>query len=270
VLLPDLLALGAAALIFLPLERLLPLHGRQRVLRRGLDVDLLHLFASGLLIRTGAFATMLLLSVAAISLIPADVREAIRSQPDWIEFVELLLLSDLGIYVAHRTVHAVPWLWRFHAVHHSSEQLDWLATYRVHPIDQIFTITVVAVPAIVLGFSSLPLVAYAAVYRWHATWLHSNVGIGLGMLGRVVTTPHYHHWHHADERQAYDKNFGAQLVIWDRMFGTAYEVERLPSAYGVGGEVAPGYAEQLVAPFRPLLRCGPGAVPGFPAQSAKE
>jgi sterol desaturase/sphingolipid hydroxylase (fatty acid hydroxylase superfamily) len=267
---PDLLALGAAALIFLPLERLLPLHAGQKVLRRGLDIDFLHLFASGLLIRTGAFMTMLLLSVAAVSVIPPYIRDAIRSQSDWIEFVELLLLSDLGIYVAHRTVHSVPWLWRFHAVHHSSEQLDWLATYRVHPVDQIFTITVVAVPAIVLGFSSLPLVAYAAVYRWHATWLHSNVGIGLGMLGKLVTTPHYHHWHHADERQAYDKNFGAQLVIWDRLFGTAYEVDRLPRIYGVGGEVAPNYVEQLTAPFRPLLRRERRAAPVFETLPAKE
>jgi sterol desaturase/sphingolipid hydroxylase (fatty acid hydroxylase superfamily) len=270
VILPDLLVLGATALIFIPLERLRPLHAGQKVLRRGFDVDVLHLFASGLLIRTGAFATMLLLSVAAISIVPPEIRMAIRSQPDWIEFVELLLLSDLGIYVAHRTVHAVPWLWRFHAVHHSSEQLDWMATFRVHPVDQIFTITVVAVPAIVLGFSPVPLIIYAAIYRWHATWLHSNVGIGLGVLNRFVITPHLHHWHHADERQAYDKNFGAQLAIWDRLFGTAYDADRLPRIYGVGGEVAPNYVDQLVAPFRPLLRRERHPAPTFETLPAKD
>jgi sterol desaturase/sphingolipid hydroxylase (fatty acid hydroxylase superfamily) len=267
---PDLLAVGAAALIFLPLERLLPLHGGQKALRRGLDIDVLHLVVSGVLIRAGAFATMLLISIATMSVVPAGIREAIRSQPDWIEFVELLVLSDLGFYIAHRTVHAVPWLWRFHEVHHSSEQLDWLATYRVHPVDQIFNSTVIAVPAIVLGFSATPLVLYAVIYRWHSIWLHSNVGISVGPLGKLFATPHFHHWHHADEIQAHDRNFGGQFVIWDRLFGTAYVAERLPNIYGVGGNVAPNYLEQVVAPFRPLLRREAQAAPVFETLPAKE
>ena len=256
---PDLLVVGAAALIFIPLERLLPLHAEQKALRPGVDIDVLHLFVSGLLIRTGALVTVLLLSLAAISFVPPELRATIRSQPDWLEFVELLILSDLGFYLAHRTVHAVPWLWRFHEIHHSSEQLDWLATYRVHPVDQIFNSNVIALPAIVLGFSSVPLIVYAAVYRWHSTWLHSNVGIPFGPLGKLFATPCFHHWHHADERQAYDRNFGGQLVIWDRLFGTAYHEDRLPRLYGVGGAVAANYVEQLVGPFRPLLgRVRPG------------
>lgn len=264
--LPDLLVVAAAALIFIPLERLVPLHAGQKVIRRGFDIDMLHLVVSGLLIRTGAFVTMLLLSMAAMSVVPAGIREAIRSQPDWIEFAELLILSDLGFYLAHRTVHAVPWLWRFHEVHHSSEQLDWLATYRVHPVDQIFNSTVIAVPAIALGFSATPLILYAAIYRWHSTWLHSNVGIAVGPLGKVFATPRFHHWHHADEQQAYDRNFGGQLVIWDLLFGTAYQADRLPRLYGVGGAVAPNYVDQLAAPFRPLLRTSRPSLNSLPAE----
>lgn len=245
----DLSLVAVAALIFLPLEQLFPLHAGQKWWRRGAPTDLLHVLLSGFLIRAGGLAVTLLLSMAALSLLPAPLRDAIRAQPDWLEFAEILILSDLGFYLAHRIVHAVPALWRFHAVHHSSEQLDWLATYRVHPVDQVFNSAVIALPGLMLGFSPAPLLAYALLYRWHAVLLHSNVAFGLGPLGRLIATPHYHHWHHADEVQAHDRNFGGQLVVWDRLFGTYYDQARLPERYGVGGEVAEGYASQMLSPF---------------------
>jgi sterol desaturase/sphingolipid hydroxylase (fatty acid hydroxylase superfamily) len=246
----DLQILAAAALIFIPLERLLPLHRGQRALRMGLGTDVLHLFVSGLLIRGGFIGAALLLSLAAASLVPEELQALVRTQPLWLQFAELLVLSDFGFYLAHRTVHSVPWLWRFHAVHHSSEELDWLATYRVHPVDQIFNSAVIALPGIVIGFSPEALLVYAFVYRWHAMLLHSNLGIGLGFLERVVASPRFHHWHHADEPEAYDRNFGGQLVIWDQLFGTAYHKQRLPSRYGVGSTLRLDYVEHLVEPFR--------------------
>lgn len=248
--LDHLLTLAAAAVIFMPLERFFPLHRGQSWRRRDLTTDVLHFFLSGFMIRTGAFALTVILSAAAISVVPAGLREAIRAQPGWLQFAELLILADLGFYAAHRIVHAVPLLWRFHAVHHSSEQLDWLATYRVHPVDQIFNSMLIALPSLILGFEPGPLIAYALLYRWHAIWLHSNVRVPIGPLGWLIATPHYHHWHHADEQQAYDRNFGGQLTVWDRLFGTYFEEARLPHRYGLGGEVPDGYVAQLVSPFR--------------------
>jgi sterol desaturase/sphingolipid hydroxylase (fatty acid hydroxylase superfamily) len=245
---------AAAALIFIPLERFFPLHRERGWLRGDTLTDVLHFFLTGFVIRVGTVATVLMLSNAAVSVVPAGLGEAIRAQPDWLEFAELLVLADLGFYLGHRLVHAVPWLWRFHAVHHSSEQLDWIATYRVHPVDQILNSTIIALPALILGFSPGPLLVYAFAYRWHAMLLHSNVRLDLGPLNRWIATPQYHHWHHADETQAYDRNFGGQLVIWDRLFGTCFEATRLPHRYGVGGEVPGGYPAQLLTPFRPPAR----------------
>lgn len=242
--------LVAAALIFVPLERLLPLHAGQKPWRPDFAVDILHLFVSGFLIRSGAFATTLLLSVAARSFVPAELFQAVRAQPIWAQFVELLILSDLCFYAAHRLVHTVPLLWRFHAVHHSSERMDWLATYRVHPVDQVINSTIIALPSIALGFSPTAVVVYAALYRWHAVLLHSNVRIELGVVGKVLATPRFHHWHHADEPQAYNKNFGGQLAFWDHLFGTAYAREPLPMRYGTGGDVPEGYMPQLLSPFK--------------------
>jgi len=246
--------LGAAALILIPLERLLPLHRDQKTLRPGLGVDALHVILSGAFIRVGTVATVLALSSACALIVPDRVQNVIRGQAGWFQFVVLLCLSDLCFYLVHRLVHTVPWLWRFHAVHHSSEQMDWLATFRVHPVDQVLNSTIIAVPAVALGFSPAPLLVYALVYRVHALLLHSNVRVDFGPLGRVFASPRYHHWHHADEPQAYDRNFGGQLVIWDRLFDTLYESDDLPARYGVGGTVPNGYVQQLLTPLLPRRR----------------
>jgi sterol desaturase/sphingolipid hydroxylase (fatty acid hydroxylase superfamily) len=243
--------IAAAALILVPLERLAPFHDEQRTLRPGLRVDALHLVVSGMLIRVGVAATVGALSYACALAVPDAVHAVIRGQPGWMQFVQLFVLADLFFYLAHRLVHSVPWLWRFHAVHHSSEHMDWLATFRVHPVDQILNSTIIGVPAAALGFSSGSVLVYALVYRVHALLLHSNVNVPLGPLERVFASPRYHHWHHADERHAYDRNFGGQLVIWDHLFDTWHEPHGRPAKYGVGGTVPVGYIQQLLAPFRP-------------------
>lgn len=247
----DLLFLLAAAVVFIALERLLPLHPRQKTLRPGWRVDVMHVFLSGTVIRLGATLLVIGASLMSLSVVPDAVRDAVRAQPDWLEFIEVLLLSDLFFYAAHRLCHAVPVLWRFHAVHHSSETMDWLATYRVHPVDQIFNSAIIALPAVVLGFSPAALLLYALVYRIHAPLLHSNVGLDLGPLGRILTSPRFHHWHHADHVEAHDRNFAGQLSVFDRLFGTHHEAARgaLPARYGVGGAVPETYVGQLLQPF---------------------
>lgn len=245
---------GAAALIFIPLERLFPLHADNTTLRPGAGVDVLHLVVSGFFIRTGTAATSLMLAYLCAMSVPDFVRVAIRSQAVWLQFVQLLLLADLCFYLAHRLVHAVPWLWHFHAIHHSSEQLDWLATFRVHPVDQIVNSTIIMLPAVSLGFAPAPLLAYALLYRGHSMLLHSNVRLELGPIGRVLASPRYHHWHHAEEPQAYGRNFGGQLVIWDLLFGTFYDSSTLPARYGAGESVPKEYLQQLLSPLRSIHR----------------
>jgi len=254
----DFLFFAGAGVVLLALERLLPMHTEQKTLRSGWKIDLVHVFLTGTLIRIGATFTILAASMFAISLAPDSIRQAVRDQPDWLEFVELLLLSDLFIYLIHRTCHAVPFLWRFHAVHHSSEQLDWLATYRVHPFDQILNSTVIALPALVLGFSPIPLFIYAVIYRVHAPLLHSNTRFSFGPLGLLFTSPRFHHWHHADEIEAHDHNFGGQLTIFDRLFGTYYQrtESSLPTRYGVGGAIPLTYGGHMLQPFRTISRVG--------------
>lgn len=265
----DLLFLLVAGSILIVLERLFPLHPGQKLLRQGWKIDLMHVFLTGIVIRLGMISVVVVASVMAVSVVPDAVRDTVRAQPDWLEFVELLVLSDLCFYIAHRISHAVPLLWRFHAVHHSSEQLDWLATYRVHPVDQILNSTMIALPALVLGFSPLPLLVYAVIYRIHSPLLHSNVRVDLGPLDSLVTTPRFHHWHHADQADAHDHNFGGQLTIFDRLFGTHYVAGKrsLPERYGIDGAIPQRYPSHLLQPFG-LSRGSAAAAPPAPTNTA--
>ena len=247
--LDDLVLLGALALIFAPLEHLWPAGPRDWSPRR-LTTDLLHLLVGGWMIRWGAFAATVGAGLLIDKMVPGGWREAVRAQPFWLQFAELLVVSDLGFYLAHRLVHSVPWLWRFHEIHHSSERLDWLATYRVHPVDQVINSTIIALPALALGFSPSALVAYALLYKVHAMLLHANLQVSFGPFKWVIASPHDHHWHHADDPAAYDKNFGGQLVIFDWLFGTLNMPVHRPGAFGVTEPMPPTFLGQMIHPFR--------------------
>jgi sterol desaturase/sphingolipid hydroxylase (fatty acid hydroxylase superfamily) len=267
--LKDLLLLIGLGAAFLVLERLIPRDRSQAVLRPGWKTDLLHIFAGGWMVSVGILGVAIGLSLLSIHAVPAAVATAIRSQPDWLEFVEILLLSDLGVYAIHRASHAIPALWRFHAVHHSSEHLDWAAAHRVHPVEQVLFSTAAAGPAILLGFSPGPLAAYALIYHAHALLLHANVRIDFGPLKHVIGSPAFHHWHHADQREAYDRNFAALFPFYDHLFGSFRLPEGAPERYGVEDPVPKDFLGQLAHPFRAGAGAGAEAAAPVPEAAAQ-
>jgi len=237
-------------LIFVPLERLSALRPEQKILRGGWPIDVAHLFASGFLIRLGLAVAIAAIIFAAERLVPAAWRAAIAAQPHWLQFVELLILADLGFYLAHRAFHAIPFLWRFHAVHHSIEAMDWLAAHRVHPVDQILTKSASYLPVFALGFALEPILVFALLYQWQSLLIHANTRIGFGPLRWIVASPRFHHWHHANCPEARDKNFAGQLSLLDLCFGTLYFPRgRIPERYGTDDPVPRSYLAQLAYPF---------------------
>ena len=111
------------------------------------------------------------------------------------------LVADFTQYWVHRTFHAVPFLWRFHAIHHSVEEMDWLAGSRLHLVDVIVTRGLTYVPIFVLGFSNAALMVYVFLVAAQATFIHANVRWQFRPVRRLVATPAFHHWHHsADTR----------------------------------------------------------------------
>jgi sterol desaturase/sphingolipid hydroxylase (fatty acid hydroxylase superfamily) len=241
--------------VFFSLERLLPINRAIAVLRAGWTTDLLHFFFSGIVIRLGLFVVI----VAAIGLgniaIPTNLREWVAERDLWVQVLAATVIADLGFYLAHRMMHTVPWLWHFHAVHHSSEQMDWLAAYRVHPVDQVIVKGASYVPVFALGFSDAAIAIAAIIYHWQALAIHSNSDIRIGPLKWLLATPEFHHWHHSNHPEAYDKNYAGQLPVWDILFGTAHVSRgRMPDVYGVNEPVPTGYVDQLSYPFAQSLR----------------
>ena len=108
------------------------------------------------------------------------------------------MVADLAEYVVHRTFHGVPWLWRFHAIHHSAQAMDWLAGSRLHLLDIVVTRGLSFVPLYLLGFSPPALYAYLVFVSFHAVFIHANVRFRFKPIEWLVVTPRFHHWHHAD------------------------------------------------------------------------
>lgn len=248
-----------AALVFIPLERLFAARKRQKVLRDGWTNDLVYVVVNGIVIRIGLLFAVVAIMALSETAVPDSWRAAVAGQPLWLQLIEVLLLADLGFYLTHRLFHAVPALWRLHQIHHSIEEMDWLAAARVHPIDQIITKSASFLPCFALGFSEWAIGAFAFLYFWHSMLLHSNIRLGFGLLRWLIASPDFHHWHHAREREAWDRNFAGQFALWDFLFGTAHLPEgRQAQRFGIAEPVPASYVAQLVHPFR---RPGSEAVP---------
>jgi lathosterol oxidase len=146
--------------------------------------------------------------------------------------------------------HEVPFLWRFHQIHHSSEQMDWLASSRLHIIDILITRGFAFIPLYVIGFSQAAIVAYLTWASFQAIFIHANVRFRFGWLRYLLATPQFHHWHHS--ATVYNRNFAVHFPLVDRLFGTFHlPGDRWPETYGIEGSPVPeGYVGQLVYPLR--------------------
>jgi sterol desaturase/sphingolipid hydroxylase (fatty acid hydroxylase superfamily) len=239
------------ALVFIPLERMVPRRRSQPLRRTAWTNDAVFLVLNGALVRLG-----LVLGFAAVVkfrsvFMPPAVLAAVGHQPLWLQAIEVFVLADLIYYAVHRLFHEVPFLWRFHAIHHSIEEMDWLASFRIHPLDQIAQAAGSLVPVLALGFSDWVIALYSVIHLWHSLLLHSNVQLRLGRLGLVIATPDFHHWHHSREPEAWDKNFAGQISLFDVIFGTAYLPHGVREIrYGIDEPTPESYVDQLCHPFR--------------------
>jgi sterol desaturase/sphingolipid hydroxylase (fatty acid hydroxylase superfamily) len=247
-----LLNLLLLAVIFVPMERLWPLRPEQSTFRPGWTTDTMHFLVSHLLVQV---STLLTLAPATIFFTWAThpaLQAWVRELPAVVQFLAVILVADLAEYTIHRLFHTVPVLWRFHAVHHSIEEVDWLAGSRLHLVDVVLTRGFTFLPIYLLGFEEGPVYAYLTFVSFHAVFIHANVRWKFGWLERLIVTPRFHHWHHSSERAAVNRNYAVHLPWIDRLFGTYYAPEgQWPRYYGLGDEHAPlTWGAQFVWPFR--------------------
>jgi sterol desaturase/sphingolipid hydroxylase (fatty acid hydroxylase superfamily) len=242
---PAVVAIAVLFCLFVPLEKLFALRP-QRVFRRGLLTDLTHLLVNNLFVAVGA---IILVVLAAIPFLWVRSFDLVGGLPDGMAIALAFVCAFVGNYWGHRLTHQVPFLWRFHAVHHSIEQMDWVASGRLHPLDSAFTQAFTVFPLFLLGYRAGTFAGVAVVVTLLALFQHANVRLRFPVVRWVINTPEWHHWHHAIDSDARDKNFG--LPVIDKLFGTAYlPAGKRPSGFGIHDPVpADGYLRHLAYPF---------------------
>jgi sterol desaturase/sphingolipid hydroxylase (fatty acid hydroxylase superfamily) len=245
------LDLLGTTLIFVFIEKLFGLRREQPVFRLEWQTDLSYFLLNHLLVGFFFLATNKLVHAGFDWAIDSRLQASIRALTFVVELLVLILVADFVQYWLHRACHRVPLLWRFHAIHHSIEHMDWLAGSRMHMVEVLITRTLVLAPIVVLGFDKAVIDAYIVLVGFQAVLNHSNVSVPLGPLARVIVTPNFHHWHHSQDRVALDRNYAAHFTFLDVVFGTAVKSERAwPERYGVKDDYVPkGVVAQTLFPF---------------------
>ncbi len=242
----------ALFVLVVPFEKLFPRYRGQRVRRRGLGTDLAFAVATPLLSVAG-LVVALVAGVVSLSWLPGlALRPLVAMIPAAATPVVGAVLFDFAGYWVHRFAHENPVLWRVHSIHHTAEKLDWLSGIRVHPLDGVL----LGPPVLMLiaaGFPAEITGGIAILQMIAGLFLHANVRWRLRPLHRIVATPDFHHWHHANEPAAIHTNYAAFLPIWDQLFKT-YRVpqDRNPQRYGIDDEHPSTFVGLLVAPFAGL------------------
>ena len=236
--------------IFIPLELFFG-HHYQKILRSDWKRDILYYFV-GYFIGRGGLA---LISAFSLILIgqgrSLGLPKILISQSIFLQFLEIVVIAEIGYYCAHRLLHTVPFLWKFHAIHHSSLSLDWLATIRVHPCDQMLTKICQLLPLYYLGFNDQVLEFYLLFSAGISFFIHANIKVRFPLLRWLIVTPEYHHWHHSNDLRYANHNFTAQLPFIDLLFGTFYlPSDRQPERYGISEFIPNQYLLQLIYPFQ--------------------
>ncbi len=240
-----------STIIFIPIELFLPKRADQTKFHEEWRTDLIYFIISHLLIQVSGVLIKL----------PAELifsKIGLTSLQLWIQniwFIPQLFLalfiSDLFQWTAHYFFHKIPYLWRFHSVHHSIKEIDWLAGSRIHFVDLIGVRAFSFLPLYVLGFSPTVFTTYLIIVSFQAVLAHSNTRINFGIFRYLIVTPQYHHWHHSDDPKAFNKNFAIHFPFIDMILGTYYPIGKSwPESTGLGNVKFPkGFIKQFVFPF---------------------
>ncbi|MDD2722787.1 MAG: sterol desaturase family protein [Methylovulum sp.] len=243
--------------IFVPLERFCPLHP-QKFFRKAFFTDFIYFFLSGLLPKFFIALPMSLIALGLHGFIPGELHQQVASLPMWARFSAAMVVGEFGTYWGHRWMHEIPFLWRFHAIHHSAEQIDWLVNTRAHPIDLAFPRLCGFVPMYLLGLAQasgnsmdlMPLLVTLVGTIW-GFFIHANLRWRFGCLEWMISTPAFHHWHHTNDGPEFiNKNYAPMLPWMDKLFGTFYlPKKQWPTRYGINDTMSPSIVQQLIQPF---------------------
>jgi lathosterol oxidase len=247
------LAFLGSVFIFMTLEKLFPKYRDQVILRPEWGLDLFyfcfnHVVISAVLIYGNYHASHFGWAVSP------SLQAMIQSMPVWLQVVLIVMCADFVLYWEHRLYHEVRWLWPVHAVHHSVENMDWLAGSRGHFIQVFSERAMVMIPLYLLGPDEAALNAYVAFAALQAVLIHCNVDLSFGPLKYLLVTPQFHHWHHSSEKPALDTNYSAHTPLFDWLFRTMHlPGKHWPAVYGTTRKLPATFGGQLLHPITSLF-----------------
>lgn len=235
-----------AAAIFVA-ERVMP-HERHWLENDGqIGPDLGHTVLSK--IATQIWAGLMLLGIIEV----AGAKGGPLWPDQWHPFFQVvlgLLAAEFGLYWAHRLAHEWPFLWRFHAVHHSVVRLWFVNTGRFHFVDAMVSISLGQVMLLVVGAPEFVMLWTAMITPYIGFLTHCNIEMRFGPVSYIFNTPGLHRWHHSRLKEEGDTNYGENLMLWDQLFRTFFNPNRKPPAnIGIGDYVPQSFWGQLKSPF---------------------
>ena len=218
------------SLVFLLLEIIIPWRKKQPVLRKDFWLDGFYMFFN--------FFLFSLIGYYAISNVFVEVFNdflalfgitnlvaiKVNNLPVWSQLLMLFVLRDFIQWNTHRLLHRVPWLWQFHKVHHSVQQMGFAAHLRYHWMENVVYRFLEYIPLAMIGFGITDFIIVHIFTLAVGHFNHSNININLGPLKYIFNNPQMHIWHHAKELpedHPYGINYGLTLSVWDYLFGTA-------------------------------------------------
>lgn len=250
-----LIAFGVLTVFYWIIGRIWPSVPGQRIFRKGFWTDCVYWLWTPIVTRA---VTPLAIGIVLFPLVYifglhyqtlAKGHGILSTQPIWLQGIEVFIVGDFLGYWQHRLFHGAR-LWPFHAVHHSSTELDWLSSVRLHPINDIGSKLIEAVPLVALGFNLTTVALYAPVATFYAIMVHANLNWDLGPFRAVFVSPAFHRWHHTKAHEGLDKNFAGAFPFWDILFGTYYMPRRQPTVFGIDDRMPTGFIGQMIQPFR--------------------
>lgn len=253
------LSLGYFFIIFSFLATIAPCNKGQPLVHKGMITDLLYRLIVPIF---SNFITPIILGTG-FSLIflhtPHDqVQNYINNGygypatlPLWLQAAIVFFLSDIYLYWTHRLFHSRR-MWKWHAIHHCSKTVNWLSTYRFHPVNIWLCFTLVNIIMLFIGFAPYSIGVMAFFNTAYSYMVHANLNWTFGPFRYVFASPVFHRWHHTTQKEGLDKNFAPTFPFLDIMWGTFYMPKgKLPEHYGIiGADVPESFIGQLIWPFK--------------------
>lgn len=247
------------------LEIVFPWRTRQGVIRKDFWLDVWYMVFNTIvfsLVGYHAASTVVADVVQGVvaSIVGRDAIDMIdvRWMPAWGQLIVLFVARDFIQWNVHRLLHRVPWLWEFHKLHHSVEEMGFAAHLRYHWMETIVYRVLEYLPLALFGFgiSDFLIVHVVALAIGHLN--HANIYVPLGPFRFIFNNPQMHIWHHAKEIPAgtYGVNYAISLSIWDYLFGTAWIPGngRDVNLGFPGSDVYPrNFLQQILDPFRRVV-----------------